>query len=383
VRTDTRLHPLCPRPTSQVSIRRTQTRKPKNTSHEMVNFPPRVLYGLAIICLILIPITVIARIFILWHVPYSKGRTFTHVTYTLFGISAVASAAIVLKIMRNELDIEKEIPGGPKWDQEVFLALFTEEFSRLVFVVAVLYNVTLWFIKAAFLSFFFSLYPYLPRWQQLMLWIVTGYIIVTGAVVFITQFAWCKPFNTNWSNNFSVRCDFMEDVQGVIIQSWANITSDIMILIIPIYTFRSLNLPKPEQYALWVVLIIGLVSPVMALCRFVVLYEVARDPAMFGLSLLRANLAWALLEGFMANAAFFLPALRVFIRRKGKSLGLSNWETGAPSRPQTYDVDAHGIHVKKTITLEFASRKEMGSDVELTSAGAGPGALNAPNHESW
>lgn len=96
------------------------------------------------------------------------------------------------------------------------------------------------------------------------------------------------------------------------IGSFLNITTDLVILILPLLTIQSFNLRRREKLGLCFIFSVGIMSVVASVVRYVVMYLPFRHPpaTMQGV---RVSFLWSTLEMLTGFTAFCLPSFRVFL----------------------------------------------------------------------
>lgn len=124
---------------------------------------------------------------------------------------------------------------------------------------------------------------------------------------------WCSPVSSNWSPPPGEHlCSAVHSMSSVTISTFTNVATDIVILAIPISTLMATQFGNKERAGLVFVFLMGSVSILAALVRFVTLKLVQSVP--------RAEIThtidvWALVEIVSSILAICLPSLRTFVRR--------------------------------------------------------------------
>jgi hypothetical protein len=175
--------------------------------------------------------------------------------------------------------------------------------------------ISLWSAKAAFLAFYYSIFSLQGKRARITLAVAC---VFTGATFLVHMFLiafWCSPISLNWSPPPGQHlCSAVHSISSVTISTFTNIATDLVILSIPISTLLATKLGKTERAGLAFVFLMGSVSILAALVRFVTLKLVQNVP--------RAEIThtidvWALVEIVSSILAVCLPSLRTFVRRHG------------------------------------------------------------------
>lgn len=124
---------------------------------------------------------------------------------------------------------------------------------------------------------------------------------------------WCHPVSSNWSPEPGQHlCSAVHSISSVTISTFTNIATDFVILSIPISTLMATALGRKEKAGLVFVFLMGSVSIIAALVRFVTLKLVQSVPKA---SITHTIDVWALVEIVSSIIAVCLPSLRTFVRR--------------------------------------------------------------------
>ncbi|CUS10646.1 unnamed protein product [Tuber aestivum] len=256
----------------------------------------------------------VGRLWILRRRPRTLAVNISDAAFVLFTVLMVATAGIAFDVVRQELRIRRDFG-----DEAIPDMLFTEGYLKEFFAITLFCTTQVWLLKGAFLGYYWSLKDSLAERIRRLLYAVSVYCLATYIGVLSFQLGYCSPLSTNWSTG-SDRCLATLTVPGMILQQWTNITSDIMVLVVPLFTISSLNLRRKDLYALSVVFLIGTLSIAASVVRFTQVYYVVMH-ADNSIEAIRRTLVWAVIEKLFAFTAFCLPCLRVFYRKRHSSSG--------------------------------------------------------------
>ncbi|KAF2473992.1 uncharacterized protein BDR25DRAFT_386908 [Lindgomyces ingoldianus] len=173
--------------------------------------------------------------------------------------------------------------------------------------------ISLWSAKGAFLALYYSLFSLQGKRARITLAVACAFTASTFLLhMFLIAF-WCSPISSNWSPPPGEHlCSAVHSMSSVTISTFTNIATDLIILSIPISTLLATQLGKSEKAGLAFVFLMGSVSILAALVRFITLKLVQNVP--------RAEIThtidvWALAEIVSSILAVCLPSLRTFARR--------------------------------------------------------------------
>ncbi|PSN62017.1 hypothetical protein BS50DRAFT_638603 [Corynespora cassiicola Philippines] len=224
--------------------------------------------------------------------------------------------------------------------------------------------ISLWAAKAAFLAFYYSIFSLQGRRARITLACACAFTAATFLVhMFLIAF-WCSPISANWAPPPGGHlCSAVHSMSSVTISTFCNVATDLVILSIPISTLLSTNLGRTERAGLAFVFLMGSVSVVAALVRFVTLKLVQSVP--------RAEIThtidvWALVEIVSSILAVCLPSLRTFVRRR-RGAGVVRLESGQGSAEASVSGNEKGVEVQGDKVVEERRERSWWGDVELGS----------------
>ncbi|KAI1291456.1 hypothetical protein F5Y03DRAFT_33073 [Xylaria venustula] len=183
--------------------------------------------------------------------------------------------------------------------------------------------ISLWAAKFALIAFFASVMRLMETRAARL---VVGFAVFYTTSTFILHIAlltrWCDPISKNWNVNGEL-CSAVHDIRSVTISTVANISTDLVILSLPIFALTTLSrerralttesrVTKAEWSGFALVVSVAALSIIAALARWITLQLVRNVP--------KANIThtidvWALVEIVASLLAVCLPTLRSFVRR--------------------------------------------------------------------
>ncbi|KAI1737441.1 hypothetical protein F4680DRAFT_450985 [Xylaria scruposa] len=183
--------------------------------------------------------------------------------------------------------------------------------------------ISLWAAKFALIAFFAGVLKLMEtRVARLFVVFATFYTTSTFILHIALLIRWCDPVSRNWDINGQL-CSAVHDIVSVSISTVANISTDLVILSLPIFALATLSrerralttetrVTKAEWSGFALVIAVAALSIVAALARWITLWLVHNVP--------KANIThtidvWALVEIVASLLAVCLPTLRSFVRR--------------------------------------------------------------------
>ncbi|TKA61228.1 hypothetical protein B0A49_08746 [Cryomyces minteri] len=179
--------------------------------------------------------------------------------------------------------------------------------------------ISLWLSKAAFMYFDLFL-PTASTNPRMLLYFTTAFASATFLLHMLLLTLWCNPISNNWTVDGEL-CSAVHSIASVTISTFTNVAMDLMILSVPIASLAAVRLGKFEVSGLLFVFLMGSVSIIAALARFVCLKLVQNVPKA---SITHTIDVWALVEIVASLIEVCLPSLRTFIRHHRPSSGMSS-----------------------------------------------------------
>lgn len=234
--------------------------------------------------------------------------------------------------------------------------------------------ISLWCSKAAFLAFYYSLFSLQGKRIRIVLWCASIFTLATFILHMCLIAFWCSPISGNWNIEGHL-CSAVHSIESVTISTFTNVATDLVILSIPVSTLAGMRLGKAERTGLIFVFLMGSVSIVAALVRFVTLKLVEHVP--------RAEIThtidvWALVEIVSSLLAVCLPSLRTFVRNhRATPKECSRADSASRSDSET----PHGLQSTEELRLKRATTEMTeegyfrGRDEEAKGDGDGEGKV--------
>ncbi|KAI1155684.1 hypothetical protein F4825DRAFT_407022 [Nemania diffusa] len=183
--------------------------------------------------------------------------------------------------------------------------------------------ISLWAAKFALIAFFASV---LRLMEAKLARGLVAFALLYATSTFVLHIAllarWCDPVRLNWDVDGHL-CSAVHDIRAVTISTVANISTDLVILALPVFAVTSSSrgsrarttrtgLTKREWSGLAFVVAVAALSIVAALARWITLELVQNVPKA---DITHTIDVWALVEIVASLLAVCLPTLRSFVRR--------------------------------------------------------------------
>ncbi|KAK0702311.1 hypothetical protein B0H67DRAFT_595472 [Lasiosphaeris hirsuta] len=118
----------------------------------------------------------------------------------------------------------------------------------------VLYPSSLGAIKLSIILFLLRVVPLDHAWRK-PLYTVAAWVVVSESAFTIALFRQCTPINYYWDKSVEGTC--FDQPKFYYVDAALNMTTDIIILSLPWFIFRNLNLSKRKKYELLLVCSVG------------------------------------------------------------------------------------------------------------------------------
>ncbi|KAG5935787.1 hypothetical protein E4U53_000359 [Claviceps sorghi] len=219
---------------------------------------------------------------------------------------------------------------------------------KYTFSLLPLFWTTVWSAKLSILFFIRRLLIGLPSY---MLWWRICLVVVVALyfACLCSQYLTCLPLERNWVPYGCSRPDDFERQDGTIkFATGADISSDLLTMILPLNLLRNLTVTKLQK--LWLITVFSLSAIIIAvaLVRLIQVVEAtdqSRHDLLAGVKMLLARSLWSQIESTVALVVASLPALR-FIGKKRvvqdkipNSYGLVTIGGTGRSRPRPWELE--------------------------------------------
>ncbi|KAI5804220.1 hypothetical protein DFH27DRAFT_397574 [Peziza echinospora] len=235
----------------------------------------------------------------------------------LFAMAVLISTANVCGVCYKTAE-EIKIRNDNKEAPPIFveLLLFAPRFLKMVYIFAAAYIFELYFLKAAFILFYWGLFNGMDWKRKAALYTTSALVLLSFLATLLLFLLWCNPISNNWSSDLLVvsRDAALGSWTVNSLGAWVHIATDIAILCLPLLILSTLRLRRPEMLALIFVFCMGGLSISASVARYAIIYPYIKRPPLTSKTLSLLEL-WGIVEMAAAVLAFSLPSFRVMCVR--------------------------------------------------------------------
>lgn len=177
------------------------------------------------------------------------------------------------------------------------------EMMKLIYPGSIFYTLSLWLIKAGLVVFYKRLsghtYSYLQKlYNATLVWLVISWLVILFDTIFR-----CYPLSRTWSRDPSDACPASAATINYWITVTFNISTDILIICLPISMVMKLNLPLKQKFGVAGIFALGFVVVITSIVRAVFSH---RQQTMLTCTV-------SMIETSIAIITTCLPTLRIMI----------------------------------------------------------------------
>ncbi|GFN14950.1 uncharacterized protein AtWU_04750 [Aspergillus tubingensis] len=193
---------------------------------------------------------------------------------------------------------------------------------KALWITIPLYNLTLTLTKLSLIFLYRRLFP--THTYRILLILTLIFVIITGLWMVLSTLIFCIPINAFWDTSLPHTC-LPEDVVWCLNAAF-QITTDLILVVLPLPILARLNLPKRQKAALLVIFALGFFVCATSIIRLTTIVRLLRDPDFTSGNGLAAT--WSFIESAVAITCACLPPLRPLLVRVFPKL--------IPSRMRSY-----------------------------------------------
>lgn len=174
----------------------------------------------------------------------------------------------------------------------------------------------LWLCKASFVAMYFNLKRHLNATTKRLLYATIVYLVASYLVLILTHALWCgRIFGKQWAHTSQSHCTPFTHTLSISIYTAMNISSDMLVLAIPLVIFHYISLPPREKYAIFFLLFLGTatIATTATCCALHITY---RSELLMYYSFIQLAELLACIELSVAVCAVSLPSLKAVLYRK-------------------------------------------------------------------
>lgn len=176
--------------------------------------------------------------------------------------------------------------------------------------------ISLFFVKASFLAFYWNIVTYTQRRIRIVLILAAVWTAISFLVILFTWLFYCGTPSASWAPA-PLTCDPIVQVTPQAIATAFNLSSDLLIMAVPIMLLNALVLSKRENTALCFVFGIGAISIIASGAKGITIFVATENFKVQSSGQLITNLS--ALEFGAALLAASLPTLRILVFRRDET----------------------------------------------------------------
>ncbi|KAJ5844923.1 hypothetical protein N7534_008592 [Penicillium rubens] len=282
--------------------------------------------------------------------------------YTIITSYVLGVAIYVLHIYMIRSGFGRNI-----WDID-FAAItkFYQYFQSL----AVIYKIQISLAKISVCLFLLRIFQ--SRTFLYLAYTLIGINAAIGIIWALVDSFRCLPIRlawTGWTNEEPGQC--INFINSTLVNCLVNIFVDSLMIVLPVYEVTKLQLPRRKKLIVALMFIVGAVLTIIAIIRVVVFWNnrwgVNQTLGLYPL------VHWSVIETQIAIMCACLPAFRALLGRVFPGLlGGSSRTYASPAVDYYHKQTGTNGNINKSVSysVNYASRSETNSDIELVATGA-------------
>ncbi|KAF4313575.1 hypothetical protein GTA08_BOTSDO01369 [Botryosphaeria dothidea] len=177
------------------------------------------------------------------------------------------------------------------------------EMMKLIYPGSIFYTLSLWMIKAGLVIFYKRLSGHTYKYLQKLYNATLVWLVVSWLVIFFDTIFRCYPLSRTWSQDPKDACPPSAAAINYWITITFNITTDVLIICLPISMVMKLKLPLKQKFGVAGIFALGFVVVIASIVRAVYSH---RNETMLTCTV-------SMIETSIAIIATCLPTLRILI----------------------------------------------------------------------
>ncbi|KAI1316660.1 hypothetical protein F5Y16DRAFT_393092 [Xylariaceae sp. FL0255] len=222
------------------------------------------------------------------------------------------------------------------------------------YVIETLYGASVAFPKLSVIAFYLRVF--VDRTTRLMTKILGVVIALIGLAIIITSLAQCRPFSARWNPALSATA-CINPTRYWQASSTLNVTTDVIVLLLPLPMVWKLQIDKAQKAALGFVFLLGSFGIVASVIRLTTVFDV--NSLVDGTWATATIAMWSFIEGGVVLISSCLPVLRpLFVSFSGKISSVVTKLTNTSSRtrtslPMPHSEDGQGLKPKDSVYVQM------------------------------
>ncbi|KAK7952919.1 hypothetical protein PG988_013613 [Apiospora saccharicola] len=144
------------------------------------------------------------------------------------------------------------------------------DFFKFFYLGVVVYNVSLIFVKLSLFLQYYRLVDQVPRYRTLFL--VAGFLVMGWTIVMVFTMTFiCVPVYAYWDKSVPHVC--LSDPVMQLTNSFGNIATDVMLLLLPMPVLWNLKLPPRQKWSVIGIFSLGFITCIVSLLRVIFVFD--------------------------------------------------------------------------------------------------------------
>ncbi|KAF4448383.1 hypothetical protein F53441_8191 [Fusarium austroafricanum] len=283
------------------------------------------------VCFIVPTLFVFLRLFVRWH----QNRRFLPDDYWIIfaWLCMLTMTALQTAQMDSLWYMTYLLAGRLSYDEKDIRAQHME-FARWQFPIINIFWIILWSVKASFLSIFYRLVQPFPIIRKLW-YCVAVFAAISLVACIVSGALTCDPPSEYFNGGCTTDRDRWRAHVNIILFTTLDVTTDLMIMALPITVLPSLQLDKKKKIGLGIAFSLGIIIIAVAVVRMSQIIDGNRVD-IIGLAI------WGAVETATALIVGSLPALKGLLTR-----GIKKYTSTRSGRTDPTDYDSRSSHRRR------------------------------------
>ncbi|KAM0234057.1 hypothetical protein ACHAP5_010200 [Fusarium lateritium] len=298
------------------------------------------------VCFTVATLFVSLRLFVRWR---QNRRLLADDYWVIWAWTCTLTMAILQTEQMDSLWYMTQLQNGRLAYDPKELVRQRTELSKWQFPIIKMFWIVLWSVKASFLSLFYRLVQPFPIIRRLW-YCVAAFTALSLAVCIICSTLTCSPPSRYFNSGCDTPQEKWRQSFNVIFSTAVDISSDLMIMALPIAVLPSLQLDKKKKIGLGIAFSLGIIIICVATIRMSQVV-VGDQVDLVGLAI------WGAVETATALVVGSLPALKGLLSR-----GIKKYTTSRSGRTDPTDYDSRNSQRRRGQGSAMTPRAIMVSD---------------------
>ncbi|OLN95498.1 hypothetical protein CCHL11_05156 [Colletotrichum chlorophyti] len=146
---------------------------------------------------------------------------------------------------------------------------YDEGFAKWKFASSVVFDLGFYFPRFSLLAFYNELFPRTEKKLRIGLWLVTAYTTCAFIAAIFVDFFWCgSDVSVNWAES-DATCTLVNSSEPMYVNWSIGIVSELLVFALPFGILKLKALQRKERRALLFIFLLGIVTILTSIARFV------------------------------------------------------------------------------------------------------------------